>query len=108
LASVRAAAEATEHIVVAVEDEDDEEAVRDVDDGESESAGALFFAPLPVRNGKQSAAPDGFLGFLRPGEVELAGGAGLGGQTAASSGSCGCAGSRVERSKSTSMMCPLS
>jgi hypothetical protein len=97
---------AEEEAVVAVEDDDDDEAVREVDSGDGESAAG--FAALPVvRNGKHRAAPAGFLALPRLGDGAATGGAGLG-LVAGASGSCGCAGSRVERSKSTSMMWPLS
>jgi hypothetical protein len=98
--------------VVAVEDDDDdeEEAVREVDSGDGESvAGAAGFVVVAVRNGKHSAAPAGFLALPRLGDGAATGGAGLGlGLVTGASGSCGGAGSRVERSKSTSMMWPLS
>ena len=91
-----------------MEDEDDEEAVREVDGGDGESAAAAAgFAAPPVRNGKHRAMPAGLLGFPRPGDGAATGGAGLV-LSAGASGSCGGAGSRVERSKSTSMMWPLS
>lgn len=97
--------------MVAVEDDDDdeeEEAVREVDSGDGESvAGAAGFVAMAVRNGKHSAAPAGFLALPRLGDGAATRSAGLGLVTGAS-GSCGGAGSRVERSKSTSMIRPLS
>lgn len=56
--------------MVAVEDDEEEEAVREVDSGDGESAAgfAAAFAPLPVRNGKHRAAPAGFLALPRPGD----------------------------------------
>jgi len=109
-AGVRAPAEAAEEeAVVAVEDDDEEDAVREVDSGDGESVAgfAAGFAALPVRNGKHRAAPAGFLALPRLGDGAVTGGDGLGLVTGAS-GSCGGAGSRVERSKSTSMRWPLS
>ena len=97
----------TNRVPTVVEDEDDEEAVHEVDSGDGESTDAAGFVAPPERNGKHKAAPDSFLGFPRFGERELGGDACLG-PAAAASGSCGGVGSLVERSKSTSMMWPLS
>ena len=91
--------------MVAVDDDEEEEAVREVDSGDGESAAgfAAGLAALPVRNGKHRAAPAGFLALPRLGNGAATGATGLG-LVAGASGSCGGAGSRVERSKSTSMM----
>lgn len=51
--------------MVAFEDEDDEEAVREVDSGDVKSViGAIGFAALLVWNGKHRAAAVGFLALL--------------------------------------------
>jgi hypothetical protein len=102
---VRAPPETVEEAVVVVDEEDDVEAVREVDGGDGESADTAGFVvtALVDRNRKHMA---GRLGFPRLSDGELGTGAGLG--AAAGSGSGGAIGSLVERSKSTSMMWPLS
>jgi hypothetical protein len=98
--------------VVAVEDEDedDAEAVREVDVGDGESADAAGFVAPTEQNGKHKAAPGCLLPFARFGDGELGGGSGMESAIVAScsSGGGGGVGSLVERSKSTSMMWPLS
>ncbi|KAL6660822.1 hypothetical protein ACP70R_000206 [Stipagrostis hirtigluma subsp. patula] len=58
-----ARAEAAEEAVIAVEDEGDDEAVREVDGIDGESVGAASFAALLERKGKHSAASVCFLAF---------------------------------------------
>jgi hypothetical protein len=95
-----------EEAVVVVDEEEDVEPVREVDGGDGESVDAAGFvaAPLADRNRKHMAGLLGLPRCFRDGELGT--GAGLG--AAAGSGSGGAIGSLVERSKSTSMMWPLS
>jgi hypothetical protein len=104
-AGVREAVVAVEEEVVE-EVEEDVEAVREVDGGDGgESVGAaglVLVLALAERNRKHMAAGD----LLRVSDGVVGMGEGFG--AAEGSGSGGAMGSRVERSKSTSMMWPLS